>query len=425
VPERAARLAAVVLSILVAAATPISAQTSAASPQPTATGALKVLLTCGACDVDHLRKTLSFVEILSDGATAEVEVAATSAAANPETRWTLTLRGLNSQAGHNRTVTFGVAATATPEQARADFAQFLALALAPYAAASEIGPHMDVTFERPGGGDADARRDQRDPWNYWVFRLGANLYQSGEQTTSSGSYGVNASANRTTGNWKLRFAASRSLSSSEFEIEDEVIESRLTDWQVDALVVKSLGARWSWGLTSSVTGSTFSNAEIISRFMPGMEYDVFPYAESSRRSLTIQYTAGFAHYEYQEVTIFDRIQEDVGLHTVNVSLGLRQPWGSTGASFAFTQHLTSLDRTRLTTGGNFSVRLTRSLSVNGNASYSRIRDLFTLPRGDASDEEVLLRLRQLDTGFRYSFNVGFSYAFGALSNTTVNPRFGG
>ena len=101
------------------------------------------------------------------------------------------------------------------------------------------------------------------------------------------------------------------------------------------------------------------------------------------------------------------------------------PWGSTGASFTYTQQITAPDRTRLTGGGSFSVQLSESLSLNGNATYSRIRDLFTLPRGEATDEEVLLRLRQLDTNFRSSFNLGFSYAFGALSNTTVNPRFGG
>ena len=44
---------------------------------------------------------------------------------------------------------------------------------------------------------------------------------------------------------------------------------------------------------------------------------------------------------------------------------------------------------------------------------------------DATDEEVFLRQRQLATGFRYSFSVGLGYSFGALSNATVNPRFGG
>jgi hypothetical protein len=258
-----------------------------------------------------------------------------------------------------------------------------------------------------------------------VFRFGATFYQDGEQTTWNSSYGVNASANRTTEHWKIRLGASRSLSESEFEIDDEIIASRLSDWSVEALIVKSLGARWSMAIIGSATGSTFSNAELAERFTPGIEFDVFPYAESTRRSVTLQYTAGYARYNYHEITIYGLLREEVLQHAVNASLGFRQPWGTTGATVIFTQQLTAPDRTRLTAGGSFSVQLSESLSLNGNVSYSRIRDLFTLPRGDATDEEVLLRLRQLDTDFRYSYNVGFSYAFGALSNTTVNPRFGG
>ena len=48
---------------------------------------------------------------------------------------------------------------------------------------------------------------------------------------------------------------------------------------------------------------------------------------------------------------------------------------------------------------------------------------FTLEKGEATEEEVLLRQRQLATGHRYSVSVGFSFSFGSLSNATVNPRF--
>jgi hypothetical protein len=37
---------------------------------------------------------------------------------------------------------------------------------------------------------------------------------------------------------------------------------------------------------------------------------------------------------------------------------------------------------------------------------------------------VLLRLRELQSGFEVSFSVGLSYSFGSLFNNVVNPRFG-
>ena len=63
--------------------------------------------------------------------------------------------------------------------------------------------------------------------------------------------------------------------------------------------------------------------------------------------------------------------------------------------------------------------------MNASGSFARIRDQFYLEQSDATEEEILLRLRQLATGHRYSINFGVTYSFGSLSNATVNPRFGG
>jgi hypothetical protein len=48
-----------------------------------------------------------------------------------------------------------------------------------------------------------------------------------------------------------------------------------------------------------------------------------------------------------------------------------------------------------------------------------------LEAGDATEEEVLLRQRELESGFEYNFRVGFSYTFGSIFSNVVNPRFGG
>jgi len=42
---------------------------------------------------------------------------------------------------------------------------------------------------------------------------------------------------------------------------------------------------------------------------------------------------------------------------------------------------------------------------------------------DASTEDVLLKLRQLSSGYSYFVGFGVSYSFGSIFNTVVNPRF--
>ena len=71
------------------------------------------------------------------------------------------------------------------------------------------------------------------------------------------------------------------------------------------------------------------------------------------------------------------------------------------------------------------VRLFQGFSFNVFGSYSKINDLIGLPKGEASTEEILLRLRQLATHYSYSVNFGISYSFGSIFNSVVNPRYGG
>lgn len=56
---------------------------------------------------------------------------------------------------------------------------------------------------------------------------------------------------------------------------------------------------------------------------------------------------------------------------------------------------------------------------------ARIRDQIDLEAGDATEEEILTRQRELQSDFEYNVRVGFSYTFGSIFSNVVNPRFGG
>lgn len=406
-------------------ARPHTTQDQGTTQAPTAS-AVRVRLSCDVCDIEHLRESLDFVDVVPDGTPAEVDVVIRLRPAAPADRGLITITGLGRFADRSREIPLTIAPDAPEARTRDDLASRVRLGLVEFAAEAGDAERLDVAFARPeSDAPGSVGEDQVDPWNYWVFRVGTSAFVSGESQTSSAFYSVTTSANRTTEAWKVRLSASRNLNTSSFTFDDETIESRLTDWSVNALVVRSLGPRWSTGMTGSVVGSTYDNSRRVVRLGPAIEFDVFPYAESSQRSLTVHYAVGWARYEYEALTIFDRLEEHIGQHGLNGSLGLRQPWGQIGASAEFTQHLTSPDRTRTTVSGNANVRLARSVSLTASASYARIRDQFTLEKGDATPEQVLLRQRQLATGYRYSFRVGLTYSFGALGNATVNPRFGG
>ena len=419
----------------------VQAQSVASTPSPT--DALRVRFICDACDGDFVKNNIGFVEFVVDSTAADVEVVALGDEKTDQP-WRLAFIGRGRFAGRDRVLSLSTASLATTIQIRRELVRVLKLGLVEYAAETATGPQLDITVRdlwaspspvivnidgpelnvRVRGLPQPAASTAEDGWNSWVFQINADADGSGEQSSFDTTYNASASANRTTAGSKIRIGVSRSLNRSSFTVSDDVtIKARVSDWRADALIVKSLGSHFSLGVVSSVAGSTFSNEKFAARVSPGIEYDIFPYGESTRRSLTIQYTAGQAYYDYEAETVFGKLTERVAQQALNVSLGLRQPWGHAGSTFVFTQQIREPDRTRTTLLANLGVRLSRHFSVNGSGTYSRIRDQFTLEKGEATEEEVLLRQRQLATGHRYSVSLGFSFSFGSLSNATVNPRF--
>ena len=57
------------------------------------------------------------------------------------------------------------------------------------------------------------------------------------------------------------------------------------------------------------------------------------------------------------------------------------------------------------------------------ASGLELRDQIALPARGATDEEILLRIRRLQTGYEYNVGLSLTYTFGSIFSSVVNPRF--
>lgn len=386
---------------------------------------LRIFLDCYQCDTDHLRRNVAFVEYVRDRNVADLHVLVTTQSTGGGGQaWTVKYIGLGRFTGLDRTLTFTTGQTTTSDEQRREFARVFRIGLIGYAADTPMAPRLDVTFRRPppaaGRGAAGP-----DPWRGWVFRTNASGSLSGEASSDYYSYRLSLSANRVTAGWKLSFNAGSNYNKNVFHLTDRDITSITESWNAGALIVKSLTGKWSWGSRASISNSSFSNTERASAASTGIEYDFFPYSQSNRRSLTLQYLVGATAYAYRELTIFDKLDETVPHHSINMSLGLRQPWGSVGSSANWLQHLNHRDRYRISIYGNADVRVFKGFSLYTYANYSKIQDQIALRKGAATPEEILLRIRQQATNYSYSVSLGFSYSFGSIFTSVVNPRFNG
>jgi hypothetical protein len=314
--------------------------------------------------------------------------------------------------------------TATPDARRSGLAQVLKLGLVRYVAETPLGAHLRVTFEPPE--DPTRLAPAKDPWNAWVVRTGFSGQLTGEQATSLTTLRGSAGANRTTEAWRWDFGFDVDYNRERFELEaDETFTSSTYSVAGRGLVARSLTDHWSTGFTANASTSTFLNYRLRTRLAPGVEYSVFPYSESTRRSLTFLYTLGLQTLAYREETIFGRLSERQPDHRFDATLSFQQPWGTASASAGVGQFLSALERYRLSALLTLDVRLFRGLSMDVSGRLARRQDQINLPRGTATDEEILVRQRELATGYQYDLILGFNYTFGSIFNNVVNPRYRG
>src|SRR5690606_14940768 len=209
-----------------------------------------------------------------------------------------------------------------------------------------------------------------------------------------------------------------------YELEDGgTFTAERDGWDAEFLAVRSVGPHWSVGVTGEGWSYRPDNLDLRARFAPAIEWNRYPYAEATRRQLVLRYTLGLNHFDYVEETIHDRLTETRLDHRFELGYEARRPWGEAHLSLSASSFLHDWSQHRLGVSGGIDLRLTRGLRLDVSASYSRVRDQIGLPKGDATDEEVFLRLRELATGHEASVRLGLSYTFGSILNTVVNPRF--
>jgi hypothetical protein len=388
----------------------------------------RVFIDCSGffCDHAFFRTEIGFVDHVRDRQDAHVHVLITSqrtAAGGNE--YTASFIGLRAFRGMEDVFRHSSSPTDSADNIRRALARMIKLGLVRYVMASSQRDRLDLQY-MPADQQAMERPPTRDGWNYWVFRTGGNTYLNGESTFNSLDLSGNLNASRTTEEWKVTLSLSTRFSESRFHVSDDhTIVNTQRNHGFNALAVRSLGPRVSVGARATVTSSTFLNQGLAVRVAPAIEYNYFPYAQSTRRQLTFRYSTGINQYNYNEQTIFLKDNEMLTDQSLIISYEVRQPWGSVSTSLEGAHFLHDPSKQRLVFFTSANLRLVKGLSLNLFGSSSMIRDQLYLPAGAATPEQILLRQRQLRTSHRYFVSAGLSYTFGSIFQNVVNPRFGG
>ncbi len=390
--------------------------------------ALRVFLDCDrGCDFDYLRREVDFVNYVRDRRDAQVHVLVTLRRTGSRGReFTLDFIGVEEFEGDDHVLLFASSGTDTDDERRQGFAKIFALGLMRYVAQTPLAELIELEFTPPADGEQPMAGPGDDRWNFWVFRLGTNARLSGESRQDFTSVEGSVTANRVTDAWKIAIGLDGEFEEDNFEFDDgETFNNRTREIGLGGQVVKSLGERWGLGAGFALAASTFSNLDPSTRYSGAIQYDIFPFSESSQRLMTFTYFAGVNFLNYEEETIFEKTEETLADQGVMASLDLNQPWGQAGFDVEASHFLNDASKYRVTFRGNIEWRIVRGLSLDIFGDLALVRDQIFLPKGGTTDEEILLQRRALETDFRYFLGLGVSYTFGSIFNNIVNPRFTG
>ncbi len=375
------------------------------------------------CDFEYIKTEITFVNYVLDRQSADVQIIVTrQQTGSGGNEYTLSFIGLRRHQGKDATLRYYSKPIDTEDQFRRGLVNVLKQGLLPYVYDTPLAEFISISYSQ--------KRDYRptpasDPWHHWVFGLGVRGNGEFEDQAERYSYQVNASANRTTERTKLRFYGSVNYNHRRYDIPDEEpIVSNSNRKNGSAAVYKAIDGHWSWGGAVSLYSSTFDNARLYASFGPAVEFNIFPYAEATRRELRLQYRLSYSLRDYYELTIFGREEQNLFGQAIQVVFELKEPWGSVGASLQGSTFIPDVKYNNFRAELGVYVNLFRGFSFNVGGQYTRIRDQLSLPGRDYTPEEILLELKRLASGYNLRFEVGLNYRFGSIYSNVVNPRFG-
>ena len=415
----------IIIFLLILISNTVAGQEKENQPDTLRQNAVKIFLDCRSCDMNYTRQEIPYINYVRDVRDAQVVIlVAEQNAGSGGRQYTYTFHGQHNFIGMDDTLTY----TSSPDLTRTTIRQkrtdLLKMGLMRYVAKTSLFDEIEIRHN-----EELESEEVIDRWNHWVFELSTEPQYETEEAQKELSFRNSFNISKVTQDIKLEIEMDHFYQAEkyiEYPNTDSVIIYNYTSSSasMNNLFVKSLGDHWSTGLKWDIASSTRGNYNFMTEILPSIEYDIFPYAEATHRQLRILYSAGYQYNNYIDSTVFNKTYDHLFKQSLGVAYEVQQKWGSINISLTGFNYFNDFSKNRIQINSFINVRIFRGLSMRIIGRAAHINDQINLSKGDVSEAERLLQLKELATKYRLEGGVEITYTFGSIYNNVVNPRFG-
>ena len=208
----------------------LSFYSASAQNESVITNKLKVFIDCSNtyCDMSFIRTEINLVDFMLDRIAADVHILVTEQnTGSGGDQYQLIFFGQHRFKSYRDTLQFNTDPNATDFEERDLLIKYIKLGLTPFVAKTDAAKDVAISFKRTETEKDTASGITKDPWNYWVYRIGTDGYLNEDAVYKNNQFSGNLSANRTTEQLKLFFSISASKNKSTFEYEDSGVVQKI------------------------------------------------------------------------------------------------------------------------------------------------------------------------------------------------------
>lgn len=143
----------------------------------------------------------------------------------------------------------------------------------------------------------------------------------------------------------------------------------------------------------------------------------------NNKFFTINYGIDVRHNQYYDTTIYNKISEVLWGNKAQAYLSLKQKWGNVNSSITYSNFFKDWSLNNLAVSLTVNVRITGGLSFYVYSKAGLVRDQIYLVKGKASEQDILVKRRQIASAYNFYSGIGLNFRFGSILNNFVNSRF--